>query len=186
MHLDRRDYYVTDLALQEARAMVEAEHYAKGSSNTAVYSHGLHWLLSPRAVGAALWLPPTRVACESVNKDEWKKVLSLSRLVILPNQPTNAASYLLGQSIQKIKREKRFVSLVTYADESQGHTGAIYRATNWTYVGRTGPYPRYVDPVTGRQVATKSTVNRTAAQMRELGYVKTGSFYKHKFVMHLR
>lgn len=165
--------------------MVADHHYAGGGSNTAVYVHGLFERGTDKLFGVAWWLPPTRVACESVNKEHWKKVLSLTRLVMLPSAPKNACTFLLSRSVAAIRADRRFVSLVTYADESQGHTGGIYKASNWEYVGRTGPYPRWIDPTTGRQVAPKATVNRTKAQMEALGYVKTGSFHKHKFVSHL-
>ena len=59
------------------------------------------------------------------------------------------------------------------------------RAANWSYVGRTGPYPKWVDPTSGRQVAAKATKNRTKAQMEQLAYQRVGSFHKHKFVLHL-
>lgn len=183
--LKKQDWSVKPTDLRIAQAMVQEHHYAKGGSNTSVYVDGLYHKDSDECCGVAWWLPPTRVAAESVNKTQWKKVLSLTRLVILPNIPKNAATFLMARSIRHIKQDRRFVSLVTYADESQGHTGGIYKASNWTYVGRTGPYPRWIDPTTNRQVAPKSTINRTKNQMESLGFVKVGSFHKHKYVLHL-
>jgi hypothetical protein len=181
----RKDWYVDDAPLAEAQRMVREYHYSKGGSNTAVYTHGLYERTTGTLYGVAWWLPPTRVACESVNKEQWRKVLSLTRLVAHPDVPRNACSFLIAESVKRIKADGRFVSLVTYADESQGHTGAIYKASNWHYVGRTGPYPRWVSQ-DGRQVAPKATVNRTKAEMEALGHRKTGAFYKHKFIMHLQ
>lgn len=183
--LRKQDWYVADASLSEGQQLVVKYHYAKGGSNTAVYMHGLYQQVTNELCGVAWWLPPTRVACESVNKEHWKQVLGLTRLVVLPYVPANACSFLIAGSIKLIRQDKRFRSLVTYADESQGHSGAIYKATNWEYVGRTGPYPRWLDNQ-GRQVAAKSTVNRTKAQMEGLGLIKQGSFYKHKYVMHLK
>jgi len=180
----KEDWYVDIAPLKSAQEMVKTHHYSGGGSNTAVYVHGLFRAATKELVGVAWWLPPTRVACESVNKENWKKVLSLTRLVILPGIPKNACTFLMGRSIKIIKKDGRFVSLVTYADESQGHTGAIYKASNWQYIGRTGPYPRWVDSI-GRQVAQKATKNRVKREMLALGHTKVGSFYKHKFVLHL-
>ena len=179
------EWEVRSVPLAVARQLVEQHHYARGGSNTAVYVHGLYHQSTGQLYGVAWWLPPTRVAAESVNKAEWQRVLSLSRMVMVPGTPANACSFLLARSIRIIRRERRFVSLVTYADESVGHTGGVYRAANWTYVGRTGPYPKWVDPRSGRQVAPKATENRTKAQMEQLGYQRVGSFHKHKFVLHL-
>jgi hypothetical protein len=171
---------------REARAFIARHHYTKGSSLTRVYSHGLYRKEDADTLwGVALWLPPTRVAAESVNKEAWQKVLSLSRLACLPEAPKNAASFLLARSVDRIRYEGRFVSLVTYADERMGHTGAIYRAANWTYIGRMKGSPAWIDPTTGRQVAKKSTYTRSDAEMRALGYECIGTFGKHKFVLHL-
>jgi hypothetical protein len=184
--LRRQDWLVKDVNPREAREFIAQHHYAKGSSLTRVYSHGLYRADDNDTLwGVALWLPPTRVAAESVNKEAWQKVLSLSRLACLPNAPKNAASFLLAKSVALIRQDERFVSLVTYADERMGHTGAIYRAANWTYAGRMKGSPAWIDPATGKQVAVKSTVNRTTEQMRALGYENIGTFGKHKYVMHL-
>jgi hypothetical protein len=182
--LQKLEYSVIPVPLKDAQRMVTEFHYSRGGSNTAVYTHGLVHKTSGKLLGVAWWLPPTRVACESVNRESWKKVLSLTRLVCLPEAPKNSASFLLAHSVRLIKRDARFVSLVTYADESQGHRGQIYRAAGWDYVGRTGPYPRWKD-VSGRQVACKATKNRTKSQMETLGFVMDGKFFKHKFVLHL-
>lgn len=184
LHLDKHAYEVRPCPLADAQQMVRNHHYSKGGSNTAVYTHGLFERNSGKLIAVAWWLPPTRVACESVNRECWKQVLSLTRLVCLPDAPKNSASFLLAHSVRLIRKEGRFKSLVTYADESQNHTGGIYRASGWTYVGRTGPYPRWLDR-DGKQVAPKATVNRTKAQMEALGHRKVGSFFKHKFVIHL-
>ena len=183
-YLKSSDWYVYPAPLKTAQQMVRDYHYSKGGSNTAVYVYGLYRRSDNWLAGVAWWLPPTRVACESVNKEHWKKVLSCTRLVCHPDAPTNAASFLLGKSIKLIRQDGRFVSLVTYADEAQGHIGSIYKATNWEYVGRTGPYPKWINKE-GRQVACKATKNRTKAEMLDLGYTRVGSFYKHKYVIHL-
>lgn len=164
--------------------LVRRHHYARGGSNTAVYCHGLVRREDPEhVVGIAWWLPPTRVAAESVSED-WTKVLSLTRMVIEPDTPKNAATFLLGRSVRLIRQDARFHTLVTYADEWAGHTGGVYRAANWEYVGRTGPYVKWV-AADGRQVAAKATKNRTKAEMEALGHKRLGSFHKHKYVLRL-
>ena len=183
-HLHRSEYAVDSIPLSMGRELVALEHYAGGSSNTATYRHGLFHADNPMVcLGFAQWLPPTRPAALSVSTDP-DGVVNLSRLVVDPIVPTNGASFLLGKSIRIIKRDGRFHTLLTYADEGQGHTGAIYRATNWTYLGTVKGHPSWIDQG-GRQVATKATKNRTYAEMLALGYQRQPATDKHKFVMYL-
>lgn len=179
------EWYVRPIGFDEARAFIEQHHYARGASNTGVYLFGLFHIWFNTLWGLTWWLPPTRVAAESVDPIRWRQVLALSRMAVFPGVMKNACSFMLSRSEQAIRRDGRFVALVTYADESQGHTGGVYRAANWEYVGRTGPYARWVDPATGRQVATQATKTRTVATMRALGYERTGSYFKHKFIRRL-
>ena len=181
-----KDWEVREVEPPFAKEFIRMHHYAKGSSHTAVFFHGLFNRWFDTCSGVAMWLPPTRVAAESVDKANWKRVLSLSRLAIEPGVPTNACSFLLSRSERLIRQHGEWLSLVTYADESQGHTGTIYRAANWTYVGRTPATPRWIDPKSGRQVAVLATKSRTKQQMLDLGYVLQGRFHKHKFVKFLR
>ena len=182
--LNRKEWEVRACAMKDARSLVVEHHYSKGCSNTAVYTHGLFNKRSGELLGVAWWLPPTRVCAESVNRAHWTRVLSLSRLVCHPSCPKNSASFLIGGSISIIRNDRKYASLVTYADEYQNHEGGIYKATNWEYVGKSKPYQKWVDG-NGRQVSKKSTVSRTNDQMRDLGHKCIGNFAKHKFVMHV-
>lgn len=184
MHLQASEWEVRPISVADGRRFLIEHHYSKGCSNTAVYMHGLFRKGEAVLMGVAQWLPPTRVAAESVNKEKWQQVLSLTRLAVHPDVPTNGASFLMGRAIRLIQKDGRFVSLVTYADLFKGHTGAIYKATNWEYVGLTAPKQRWENS-SGAQVAVKATKSRTVAQMRELGHTMVGSFRKHKFVRHL-
>lgn len=171
------------LSLDFAQRLTARHHYAKGGSNTAVYVHGLFRrgdIFDEQCQGVAWWLPPTRAAAEATDRERWKGVLCLSRLVIEPSVPANACTFLLARSRRQIDRTAWPV-LVTYADEWRGHTGAIYRADNWEYRGLTKAYPTY--QIDGRLIARKAGPRtRTHAEMIALGAVMIGSFAKHKFV----
>ena len=182
--LNAADWIVRDISVASARAFVSHHHYSQGMSNTATHAHGLFKAGTDVLMGVAAWLPPTRVAAESVNKENWQRVLSLSRLCVHPEVPKNGASFLMAASRRIIEREQKWVSLVTYADTFKGHTGAIYLADNWTFVGTGKPSPRWEDSE-GRQVAKKATITRTKDEMISLGYRMVGSFPKHKFVRHI-
>jgi len=182
-HLHKQDWVVRPVDIATARRLVEQYHYARHAANTAVYLHGLF----PREAfwacdchGIAWWIPPTRSAAEATYPKNWRGVLALSRLVVLPSVPRNGASFLLGHSMRLIDR-KRWPCLVTYADTWRGHTGKIYRATNWQYMGLTPAYDVWT--IDGRIVARKAgPKTRTKAEMLALGARFEGRFSKHKFV----
>lgn len=114
--------------------MCRAWHYSRGAPNTSTHRHGLYERdAEPLGVpfGVAIWIPPTKPAAQANSHGHpWTGVLALSRLVVAPGLPTNAASFLLGRSMRLIDRH-RWPVLLTYADINMGHTGAIYKATNW-------------------------------------------------------
>lgn len=185
----RGDYVFGQIPHAEGAEFIKANHYARGCSKTGVM-FGMY-RTGGVLVGVAQWLPPTKVCAQSVLPEYWTKVISLTRLAVAPGEPQNAATMLIGASIKWLRTLRtpegavKWRALVTFADESQGHTGAIYKATNWLYKGTTGAYPRWLKP-DGTQVATQSgPKTRTAQEMRDLGYEMVGKFRKHKFVMFL-
>jgi len=181
-YLRADEWEVRPVNTWEARELVNRLHYAGRASNTAVYLHGLFQAgqLFGWPWGVAWWIPPTKAAALATFPERWQGVLSLSRLVIVPEAPTNAASFLLSRSMQLIDRAV-WPCLVTYADTGQGHTGAIYQAANWTYVGDTKPSAQWAMP-DGSLVARKATKTRTDAQMVALGAHLVGYTVKRKFV----
>ena len=136
--------------------------------------------------GAALWIPPTRSAAEALltngrGDDDWQGVLSLSRLVVDPALPPNAASVLLGRSMRLIDRT-RWHTLVTYADTNQGHTGAIYRATNWTCDGPVPAGDVWVNQIGEQRGRKRGGRTMTAAQMEAAGFTRQPAAPKIRFV----
>lgn len=182
--LRKRDWIVAGVAQDIAYALVADYHYAKGASNTATYLHGLYparWHWYSECVGVAWWIPPTMHAARAWAPDNPGGVLCLSRLVILPETPANACSFLLSHSARMIDRT-RWPTLVTYADSWRGHTGAIYRAAGWDYCGETAAEPGYT--INGRMTARKAGGRtRTHAEMLALGAVCHGKHRKARFCL---
>ena len=176
----RRDYRVARVPHADAAAFIREHHYAHGSANTSSESFGL--FRANVLVGAALWMPPTKVCAITIDPVEWRRVLALSRLAVDQSEAQNAASLFIGNMLRTLNADRRWTASVTFADESQGHEGTIYKATNWRYLGRTKPEPRWVD-ANGKQVSRLATKSRTAAGMRERGHRMVGKFQKHKFAM---
>ena len=181
--LRRSEWEVRPISIEAARPFIEIEHYAAGASNTATILHGLFRrgdIFDNQCKGIAWWIPPTKSAALATYPANWRGVLALSRLAIEPGVPKNACTFLQARSIKMIDRVQ-WPCLVTYADEWRGHTGTIYRASGWEYMGLTKPERTYVTS-DGRMVARKAgPKTRTHAEMLALGATCVGSFAKHKF-----
>lgn len=179
--LDRSEWAVRPVAHAHAVAFIEAQHYSKGAPNTSVSRHALVRADQPDVIkGVALWMPPTKNAAASVATD-WRGVLCLSRLCVAPDVPKNGASFLLGRSMRKLDRN-RWHTLLTYADTAEGHTGAIYLATNWQRIGEVPGSDNWIDADGVRRGRKRGGRNLTVAEMRALGFTKLPTMPKVKFV----
>lgn len=182
--LRKKDWDVRPIDLLTARHLVNMYHYAQGATNTRVYTHGLFKktddFMESNCLGVAWWLPPTKnAAIATYPEGDWRNVLSLTRLVVAPDVPKNACSFMLANSIKLI--DDRWKCLVTYADTWQGHKGTIYKATNWEYMGETKPSPVFQNE-SGKMMGRKrGKKNYTKIEMSELGFNEVGKFLKHKF-----
>lgn len=176
------DWEVRPCPLDLVRELVEAHHYARGGSNTGTYTQGLFpkgavW--SVECAGVAWWLPPTKTAALANHPANWRGVLSLSRLVVVPGVPKNACSFLIRHAMRFIDRAA-WPFLLTYADEWQGHLGTIYLAAGWKFAGWTKPERCYVRA--GRMVSRKAgPKTRTHTQMLAMGCECVGTFRKRRF-----
>lgn len=181
-HLRRQEWRIRGCTQAEAVDFISRVHYTGGSPNTSVARHALCTLDDDKLHGVALWLPPTKAAAVSVNRENWRGVLALSRLCIAPGMPTNSASFLLGSSMRLLDRST-WPTLLTYADTREGHTGAIYRATNWVCLGEVPGSDAWQHAVTGeRRGRKRGGRNLSAGEMRDAGFMRLPSMPKVKFV----
>lgn len=183
LQLNKRDWTVANCSQEVATALIEQWHYAKGVAKQAVAVHALYpasWHWYHAAEGVAWWMPPTKAAAQFFAGDKWEGVLACSRLVVVPDVPKNAASFLLSHSGRQIDR--RWHTLISYADAWRGHTGAIYRAAGWQYAGQTRPTEVWT--LNGRMVAMKAgPKTRTVSEMKALGATFQGRFPKSRWVL---
>jgi hypothetical protein len=94
----------------------------------------------PEMIGVCIY---TRPAGPSAGQSYWPqapdKVLELRRLCLIDDTPKNAESFFVGWSIRWLKKNTDWEYIISYADEEQGHSGVIYRASNFKYLGKTSP-----------------------------------------------
>ena len=92
----------------------------------------------PEMIGVCIY---TRPAGPSAGQSYWPqapdKVLELRRLCLIDDTPKNAESFFVGWTIRWLKKNTDWEYIISYADEEQGHSGVIYRASNFEYLGKT-------------------------------------------------
>ena len=139
------------LSRAEALPFIHKNHYSRGShANPRCYGTRVDGML----VAVAAFATPCSEAVRSqfFGPSEKNAVTELHRLVAVtwPDRPRNFLSRFLVAALARLKEdcpEKRLC--VSFADPTEGHTGAIYKATNWLLVGSTPPAWFYRDN-TGR------------------------------------
>lgn len=63
----------------------------------------------------------------------------IKRLALSPACPRNSESRMIGTTITLLRRRCFVKGIVTYADAGYGHSGIIYRAAGFEYLGLTSP-----------------------------------------------
>lgn len=183
---NKREWAIRPVGLHIAVQLVNRYHYARTGSSAVVYAFGLFLNGDPNVWGVSWWIPAAKLSVDKFNPGGYSTTLVLHRLVIHPLVPTNGASFLLGRSIQAITQHGRHNTLLTYADTAQGHTGAIYRATNWDYEGLSLPSEVWVN-ASGVQVSRYATgQSYTHDELRAQGCRFIGYFPKHVYSMRLQ
>lgn len=199
----RREHYtVAPVPAALARPLIERYHYAGGVGNTGTVILGLFRLTDPtqRCLGVAWFQPPAFGAAKKVGGEHHRRVLALSRTVLVPLAPRNSATFLLGGAIRYIRAlceadgsTQRWWKLVTYADEWQARhalykrvPGGIYRGSNWTCEGRCSERIVWVNRETGVHVSRYSDgTTFTHDEMAARGCVSAGRFALWRFTYDL-
>ena len=105
------------------------------------------------------------------------QVYELRRVALNGNQALPASKYV-AISLKLLKKRKPLVKIiVSYADTAQNHTGTIYRATNWLYLGLMKGSKELKHKQTGKVIHSKSLHNK---DRNDYAYIATGD--KHKYV----
>ena len=94
----------------------------------------------PELIGVCIYTRPAGPSAgQSYYPQNPDKVLELRRLCLIDDTPKNAESYFVGKTLRWLKKNTDWEFVLSYADEEQGHTGVIYRASNFKYLGKTKP-----------------------------------------------
>lgn len=170
-------FSVVPVTREQCRPFIMEKHYAK---RMPIFWHGFGLERDGRLEGVCVYGQPSPNLQKSAFRDREWAFLELVRLVIQTDEP-NAASTLVGQSLQMLPRP---CAVVSFADTAQGHSGIVYQATNWTYTGATVSHDKaYI--VNGKAVHPMTLRDRgitsPAAWAKENGIETVKPQPKHRY-----
>ena len=121
---------------------VEKHHYSHNTNGVqSIYHFGLYGEGNfglPKMIGAMMYAIPSMPATASkYNPINPNKCLELRRLVCIDDTPKNTESYFIGKTFKWLKSFTDMEVIVSFADQHYGHSGTIYKATNFDYLGET-------------------------------------------------
>jgi len=149
----KNDYYIDRVSKSEAAELLLRFHYLKDISKgfKSGYNYGLFRKneFSPMNIGGiqgvciftGLPVPELAQGAFGLERNEQQGLFELSRLCIHPEiQGTehNITSWFVSRAIRQLRKDTEVKAIISYAD-SDFHSGTIYRACNFTYVGLSDP-----------------------------------------------
>jgi hypothetical protein len=121
---------------KDISAFIETYHYS-GSINGVIADYNFRLVTPAGTVVGALFYGRMAMAGQYKRfAPEEKDVTELRRLCCIDDTPKNAESFLIGRSLRWLKKNTELKLVVSYADAEYGHTGGIYRASNFEYLGK--------------------------------------------------
>lgn len=135
----KNEYYVKKVERKEIKEFIEKHHYSHNINGCiADYCFGLY-LKSTNILVGAMFYGKMAMANQYKKYGEQHEVIELRRLVLVDDTPKNTESFFIGWSLRWLKKNTDIKTIVSYADPNYGHSGVIYKATNFKHVGMTSP-----------------------------------------------
>ena len=111
------------------------------------------------------------------------EVIELHRLHIQDCTPKNTESWFISKCIKKLKKDKpRVKAIISFADETVGHKGTIYRASNFYYIGKTSPTTFYIDMDGRLHHPRQCGINITPAMAKQYGWKPVKRMAKNRYL----
>lgn len=109
----------------KSKLMIEQLHYLK--SSRCQPKHVFELYLGNHFYGVCVFGTPVGVRCNDK--------IELRRLVLNPKACKNTASWFMSRCLNQLKGMGITNTVISYADPREGHTGGIYKACNFNYIG---------------------------------------------------
>lgn len=128
-----KDFIVRQVQRNDIKAFMENYHY----------SHNINGVISDYCF--ALFDKETLIGAMILGRlamrNQWKKyadkeedVIELRRLVCVDDTPKNTESYFIGHVLRWLRKNTKFKKVLSYSDLTHGHSGVVYKASNFKLV----------------------------------------------------
>lgn len=182
-------------SLRDVSAFVKLHHYSHSHQATNIlYAFKIQTKSCHDILGAALFGfmgGNPKAMCVIEGHEDPHEYQELSRLVLLDRLPKNTESCFIAWCIRWLKKHTKLIALISFADPEAGHSGTIYRASNWVYTGlQSSSRNRLI--VEGRDVHPRQLYNMYGTssvvklRQRGLNMEEKPRIPKHRFVYILR
>lgn len=129
-----KNFEVRQVSRADIRDFIEANHYSR-SINGCIADYCFALFDGNTMIGAMFY---GRMAMAG----QWKRfssteanVTELRRLCCIDDTPKNTESYFIGKTLRWLRKNTNIKKVISYADAEHGHTGVIYKASNFTLEG---------------------------------------------------
>lgn len=122
------------------RDFVSSNHYTNSVPASVKYAFGL--ISGNELIGVATFGGFANP--QSFHK--YKGHLELSRLFILDVTPKNTESAFISRCLSMLRSNTDYLGVISYASPSEGHQGTIYKAANFSLIGKTQKSYYYKKP----------------------------------------
>ena len=131
-----REFKIELCERNEIRDFIEKWHYSK-SINGLMSDYCFKLLDGNELIGGMIYgrLAMANAWKKYTNKQE--DLIELRRLCCIDDTPKNTESYFIGRTLRWLKQNTDIKKVVSYADPEYGHSGIIYKASNFDLIGRT-------------------------------------------------
>jgi len=190
------DLYVKKVPMDVGREFIMEHHYS-GGCGVAAMTWGLFEEVNDEMVGAIAFQTPCSenvresifgddvCHCDLVDGEHTYKshVTELHRLVTLDETPHNTESWFISRALDRLKEYKpKYWGIVSFADETEGHVGTIYQATNALYYGMSGSSTFYRDEKGRLRHPRQVGENITIGEAREREWEPERRDGKHRYL----
>lgn len=129
-----KDFKVSICERKEIKDFIESNHYS-GNINGCISDYCFKLTYNEKIIGAAFFGRMAMAGQYKRFSEKESDVTELRRLCCIDNTPKNTESFFIGKMIRWIKANTDLKLIVSYADSEYGHSGTIYKASNFEYNG---------------------------------------------------